>query len=240
MRRRDINPTSEIGVVAKLFRICLLAAALLAAGCAGQSVAPIDIHNPIISAQSRRFVADAQDAVSIAKNGVNEADHALAEVKARRRRILSAKDWKKLPQSSVDAYKGLLDARVHLAELRVTRAKAELSLAHAKLTQVYAETAVRHDLETYDMKPIRKRVDRRLAKVRAAKQAINAYLPTIDKASRAWWKSYQALLESKKHPDVFFAIASDKRESPFHIEKPETSKKAKKGKKAKKAANAEK
>lgn len=209
----------------RLLKICLiatvLASVLATAGCAGQSVDPIDIHNPVISVESRRFVADAQDAVSIARSALNEEQRQLTAAKERRKELLASEKWKAMPRPVVQSFQKLLAARMQLAELRRDLAKAEVALAEEKLTEVYAETAVRHDLETYELEPIRKRVDQRLAKVRQTKQAIGEHLLVVDRASKAWWKTYRGLLDDKKHPDVFFATARDEVASPFQIERKE-------------------
>lgn len=204
----------------RLLTICVLALVTAVAGCAGQTVEPIDIHNPIISVESRRFVADAQDAVSIARSAANEDRRQLAEAKERRKELLASEAWKDVPKSVMQSFQKLLDARIELAELRLELAEAELALAEEKLVEVYAETAVRHDLETYELEPIRKSVDKRLEKVRQVNRQIGEHLVSVDKASRAWWKSYRGLLADTKHPDVFFATAGGKVESPFQIEKP--------------------
>jgi hypothetical protein len=174
------------------------------AGCAGQTVTPIDIHDPVISVESRRFVADAQDAVSIARSGADYARLKLDAALEQRRTLLAGDAWKGVSEAVVASFRNLLDARVQLAELRLELAEARVDLAAEKLREVYAETALRHDIETYEMKPIRAQVDERLEAVRQVNRRIGDQLLVVDKASRAWWKSYRGLLSRKKHPDMFF------------------------------------
>ena len=213
MKPMTIKRLLEIGVVATVIG----ASAIGATGCA-TSVEPIDIHNPVISVESRRFVADAQDAVSIARSALNEQQRQFQSAKQRRKDLLSDPAWKQAPKAVRQSFQKLLDARLELAKLRRDRAQAEVDLAEAKLTEVYAETAVRHDLETYELEPIRKDVDRSIAKVRDAKKAIGDHLLAVDRASKAWWKTYRGLLNDNKHPDMFFATASREVASPFQIE----------------------
>jgi hypothetical protein len=188
----------------RLFFVCVLALFVATSGCAGQSVDRIDIHDPVISGESRRFVADAEDAVSIAKSGVDEYRRQLRETRERRETMLSSKAWAEIQQGVVSSYEALLDARVKLAELKLARAQAELDLAREKLRAVYAETAVRHDMETYDLEPIRQQVDGRLEELRKINRQIGEHLLVVDEASRAWWKNYRGLLANQKHPNMFF------------------------------------
>jgi hypothetical protein len=188
----------------QLFQCCVLALILAATACAGQDVTPIDIHDSVISGESRRFVADAQDAVSIARSGVDEYRRQLRETRERRKAMMANEAWTEIGQGMAQSYRTLLDARVKLAELRLERAQAERDLAAEKLVAVYAETAVRHDLETYDLEPIRQNVDERLETLRKVNRQIGEHLVAVDKASRAWWKQYRGLLANKKHPDMFF------------------------------------
>lgn len=218
----------------RLLKICVcatvLGATLATSGCAGQSVDPIDIHNPVISVESRRFVADAQDAVSIARSALNEDERQFAEARERKKELLSNSKWKEMPEAVVQSFQKLLDARIKLAQLRRDLAAAELALAEEKLTEVYAETAVRHDLETYDLEPIRKEVDARLAKMRQINKAIGEHLLLVDRSSKAWWKTYRGLLNDNKHPDVFFATVRSEVASPFQIERKEKTKEEEKKK----------
>lgn len=186
-------------------------------GCGGPSIDPIDIHDPVVSVESRRYVADAEDAVSIARNGVDEADRQLVKVRERRKDMLAGQG---LSSSAVESLRRLLDERVRLAEMRLTKARAELALAEAKLDQVYAETAVNHDLEAYDLQPIRDRVDERLDDLRDINREIGDHQRVVDRASRAWWKVYRGLLQKGDAPDVFFASAIQAPESPFDIREP--------------------
>jgi|SRR5690554_5637409 len=68
---------------------CLAVIVLGTSACAGQSVTPIDIHDPVISVESRRFVADAQDAVSIARSGFDYADQELRAARQQRARLMA-------------------------------------------------------------------------------------------------------------------------------------------------------
>jgi hypothetical protein len=206
--------------VRRLGNAAVVLAVAAVVGCAGPSVDPIDIHDPIVSVESRRYVADAEDAVSIARNGVDEAARQLTKVRERREHMLARDQWRGESSSAVESLRRLLDERVRLAEMRLTKAEAGLALAEAKLDQVYAETAVNHDLEAYDLQPIRDRVDQRLDEIRDINRKIGDHQRVVDRASRAWWKVYRGLLESGDPPDVFFASAIQAPESPFDIREP--------------------
>lgn len=183
---------------------CLATLVLGTSACAGQSVKPIDIHDPVISVESRRFVADAQDAVSIARSGLDYAEQEFDAARQQRSRLMAGDAWADVSQNVVDSFDTLLKARIRLAELRRDVAEARVDLAQEKLREVYAETALRHDLQAYEMLPIREKVDTRLETLRQINGKVSEQLLVVDQSSRAWWKSYRGLLGQDKHPNMFF------------------------------------
>ncbi|AWV89290.1 hypothetical protein DN745_08045 [Bradymonas sediminis] len=183
---------------------CLAVGVLGTSACAGQSVTPIDIHDPVISVESRRFVADAQDAVSIARSGYDYADQELRAARQQRARLMAGDAWDAVSAEVTDSFDTLLKARIRLAELRRDAAEARVDLAQEKLREVYAETALRHDIEAYEMAPIRKTVDAALEDLSEANARVAEQLLVVDRSSRAWWKSYRGLLSQNKHPNMFF------------------------------------
>ena len=54
---------------------------VIGVGC-GETVAEIDLHDPVVPVASRRLVADGQDAVSIARARLDDASVELKEVEA--------------------------------------------------------------------------------------------------------------------------------------------------------------
>jgi len=195
---------SDILVPKRVLVGCLAILLLGASACAGQSVKPIDIHDPVISVESRRFVADAQDAVSIARSGLDYAEQEFAAAREQRSRLLAGDAWEGVSQDVIDSFDTLLKARIRLAELRRDVAETRVDLARQKLREVYAETALRHDLAAYEMAPIRQQVDAQLEALREVNAQVAQQLLVVDQSSRAWWKSYRGLLGQKKSPNMFF------------------------------------
>lgn len=183
---------------------CVVTLLLGTSACAGQSVKPIDIHDPAISVESRRFVADAQDAVSIARSGLDYAQQELDAARQQRTRLLAGDAWQGVSPQIIDSFDTLLKARIRLAELRRDVAETRVDLARQKLREVYAETALRHDLQAYQMAPIRQQVDAQLEALRDRNAQVAQQLLVVDQASRAWWKSYRGLLSQTKSPNMFF------------------------------------
>src|SRR5690554_7644839 len=99
---------SDILVPKRVLVGCLAILVLGISACAGQTVHPIDIHDPVISVESRRFVADAQDAVSIARSGLDYAEQEFAAAREQRARLLAGDAWEGVPQNVVDSFDALL------------------------------------------------------------------------------------------------------------------------------------
>lgn len=198
------RPAKKRSTVRRILLGCAATLVLGISACAGQTVHPIDIHDPVISVESRRFVADAQDAVSIARSGLDYAAQELAAAREQRASLLAGDAWEGVSQNAIDSFDTLLKARIRLAELRRDVAATRVDLAREKLREVYAETALRHDLEAYEMAPIREEVDAQLEALRERNALVAQQLLVVDQSSRAWWKSYRGLLGQKKNPHMFF------------------------------------
>lgn len=203
-------------------RLLIIATALaviggLLIGCGGQNIKPVDLNNPVISVESRRFVADAEDAVSIARARLSERRDELARARQSRENLLSREQFEKADSSVRAKLRALLDERVELQALRAELAEADLELAETKLELAHAQTAVRHDLRTYDLEPVRDDVEERLAEVREIKSSIADKLIDIDKVTRAWWKTYESSVAGTELADAFFTPNLPRQSSPFWI-----------------------
>ena len=189
----------------------------LLVGCGGQNIKPVELNNPVISVESRRFVADAEDAVSIARARVSQRRDELERARQNRDDLLSREQFEEADSSVRDKLRAMLDERVELQALRTELAEADLELAQQKLELAHAQTAVRHDLRTYDLEPVRDEVEERLAEVREIKSSIADKLIDIDKVTRAWWKTYDSSVAGTELADAFFTPNLPRQSSPFWI-----------------------
>lgn len=168
-------------------------AALLSA--CGPSVKPISLHDPVVPIDSRRFIADTQDAVSIAKANRDVAVERLGEMREWRKEMLGI-EWPSKASKAVQQLESLADARIELAELELDSADIRLQLAEAKYQLVTAEMAVRHDLATYELEPLRAEADEARGKVKAVSESIIKKRDEIDKLTSEWWEAYRSFASS--------------------------------------------
>lgn len=169
--------------------LCLLMSGLF--GC-GARVKPISLHDQSIPVDSRRFVADTEDAVSIARVSRDEAARELSEVREWRREVVRGVDWPQSAASAIQQLEVVADNRVLLAEMELDKADAALELAEAKYDLVTAETAIRHDIGAYDLEPLRARTDEARAKMKGLTEQIITKRDEIDEMTTQWWGAYSS------------------------------------------------
>lgn len=159
--------------------------------CAG--VEPIDLHDPLVPIEARKFVADAEDSVAVARVRHDEAAMLLAERKAWRSDVLDRKRWKGSPSEVRDQLRDMADAHVDLAQFELEGTEARIRLAEAKRDLLTARTAVRHDLATYDLERLEQRVEERRAEVREVEAELADQRVKVERATRDFWKRYATL-----------------------------------------------
>lgn len=167
----------------------LLIAVVLSCAC-GPRVKPISLHDQTIPVDSRRFVADTQDALSIARAARDEAQHELDQVREWRRDVVRGVDWPAAASGAIEKLEILADERVELAELELREAEIAVELAQAKYELTTAETAVRHDVASYDLEEFRLRTDEVRERKAALKDEILAKRDKIDERATEWWGAY--------------------------------------------------
>ncbi len=156
----------------------------------GARVKPISLHDQSIPVDSRRFVADTQDAVSIARVSRDEASRELASVRQWRREVVRGVAWPDKASSAIDQLEILADNRVELAEMELDKADAALELALAKYDLVTAETAIRHDIAAYNLEPLRARTDEARLRMTSLTETIILKRDEIDALTTKWWTAY--------------------------------------------------
>lgn len=173
----------------------VIALPLALAACGGQVVHPLGLHDPRLPTDARRWVADAEDAVAVARAWRETTQADLESVQQWNHRLV-ATAWPPGAESAAAARElsALAEARLRLARLEAELAEADLTLAEAKLVQVQAETAMRHDLAVYDLEPIHDDTKAARARVASIRQALEAQQRAMEAASASWWKAYAAYL----------------------------------------------
>ncbi|MEM7447620.1 MAG: hypothetical protein AAF355_05200 [Myxococcota bacterium] len=167
-------------------RIGFLAFLVFETACGGPRVEPVDPRDLTLPVETRQWLAAAQDAV-IAAEAREDFLHVELQHMERWADVV-------LESRGLDSARGKLNAlaelRVELAELDYKIARAEVVLARRKLAMTYAERAVHHDLGSYDLEKLRKRVARSLEVVGGFRQQRLEAAQRVLRAGGEWWQAY--------------------------------------------------
>jgi hypothetical protein len=180
-----------------MIRLTSLALALVVLGCGGKGVKPLDPKDMTLTAETRGWVADAEDGVIAARarrdwNRVN-----LKLMRAWRDRMDKTVRWKKLGGVDLSAAgRSFMGARIKLAQLQLEHAEAALKFAKANYKLINAERAVLHDLARYDLNPLQRKTQAAAAHVKKTREAVWGQREAVQKATSSFWKNYGAYLNA--------------------------------------------
>lgn len=178
-------------------------AALFAGGC-GQSVTIMHIHDDRLPTESRRWIADAEDAVAVAVALRDRMEERLEDVEKWRDTLYRRVQWTGGGGQAKPVLDQLVAARIQFAKMHLAKAVLELELAEAKQEKINAETAMRHDLAVYDLKPIRQKVDGIRAEVKAMAVALVDQRQALEKLTSQWWQAYAGYVKSSGDQTVMW------------------------------------
>lgn len=158
----------------------------------GPAVPQIDLRDQTIPIEARTLVADAEDAVALARARHDELQRELESTREWRRELMN-RDWPSDANEAVRQLDRFAEARIELARLRVERADEEIDLARAKYQLISAKTAVRHDLGIYKLDPLRERLEAREADVNEVEKALSRQRRRVAKRADQWWSAFRSL-----------------------------------------------
>jgi hypothetical protein len=182
----------------------LIGAAVVAASACSSGVKPIGLHDSDVPLDARRFVADAQDAVSIARARRDDAVIELRATEGWRTELTNTSMWPKGSEGLLKKLEIFADARVKMANLLLARAELQLELAKSKYTLSTAETAMRNDIAVYDLKPLRDDTEGIRREIERANVNVEDQRTSMDKLTLAWWEAYGAFTQGGKDTPVFY------------------------------------
>lgn len=162
----------------------------LLTGCGGVDL--LSIHDGRLPIEARRWVADAEDAVSVANAFLQEAEAAQRRTKKLAQEMSGQADEIRNAGGGQAADKLDLLAKTRLghADLLVMHARSELALSLTKQLLVNAETSMRHDIAVYELEPLRAAVaEGQTVATVARRKAVSAGL-TVHKRSGEYWQIY--------------------------------------------------
>lgn len=177
---------------------------LLAAGCGGTDVQRLNLRDPRLPAEARRWLADAEDEVAISRARVDDAERALDELIAYRNSLIARlKDSWIAGKGAAGAagenasmtFFDYVEKRVSLAELELELARQSLKLAKKRLTQARAETAMRYDLAVYEIGTIVQEVEIKRNEIAALQKQLEDLRVQVENAAGDNWKAYRAYVD---------------------------------------------
>jgi hypothetical protein len=190
--------------------------------CGGQSVEPLDPRDHSLPRETRRWVADAEDGVIVARARRDAAAEDLEEVIAWEERVLDRADLGSAGGANMgDRLEGLMEARVELARLELEEREAAVDLAEAKYRLANAERAMLHDLAQYDLDPLRQATEDTRGVVREAREASRAQRQRVEAVTTEFWTSYSAYVAAGGDTRSFWIGEASRLEATEPEETPE-------------------
>ncbi|MCP4606109.1 MAG: hypothetical protein GY847_37290 [Proteobacteria bacterium] len=183
-----------------LFLVLTLGAlGCISSGIERSGVQSLDLRDPKLPIEARRWLADAEDEVAIARARMDDAWVELTRIKAYRGSLIDRLDdtWSVgKGQAAAEGEKAswaflkYADQRVELAELEVKISTRALSLTITRLTQARAETAVRYDLAIYEIETIVHEVDLLRNEVATIQSEVENKRAEVERAADEVWDAY--------------------------------------------------
>ncbi len=174
--------------------LCLLMIAL-AAGCATTGVQRLDLRDPRLPVEARRWLADAEDEVAIAKARLDEAGAEYDKLERYHKDLtVRLQEIQAVPvegAATADSFLAFTEQRIALKKHQRQSAGDNLALARSRLTLARAETAVRYDLAVYELEPLIQDVEQRRTKVAAAEQQVELQRALVEQAAEEFWERYR-------------------------------------------------
>lgn len=186
----------------KLITLTLTLLGALSA-CATE-VEPISLRDPAVSLESRKLLADLQDAISIARLKRDGARRNLASTLQWQQDMIEQRAWPSQASAAVEKLRAVATGRIALAELELELRQAELELAQSKYVLATAQTAMRHDLAVYELEPIRRDTETIRSRVGQLQGQQERKIQELDKLDQAWWSAYNAYINKGGNSRVFY------------------------------------
>jgi Mg2+ and Co2+ transporter CorA len=170
---------------------------LFAVACGSTNVQRLNLRDPRLPLEARRWLADAEDEVAIARARVDDAERVLATLNEYREDLLERLEdsWAKggsTGEKAAQAFFDYVEKRVLLAELELDLAEQSRELAKKRLTQARAETAMRYDIAVYEIQTIVQQVETKRNEIAAAQKQVENMKIEVENAAGEVWKDYRS------------------------------------------------
>lgn len=191
----------------KSWRIGVLAALLgLALGACGGGVKMLATDDQRLPLEARRWVADAEDGVLVARAFRDRSERRRDEIVARSRSLGEEADALAGAGGSdaAERLRQVADARAELARAELRLAEAELAMAESRRAQINAETAVQYDLAVYELDPLKRATEASLTEIRRQRSVLDRQRAELEQLTSAWWESYSRYTAQSGRRDLLW------------------------------------
>ena len=188
----------------------LIGSLFLGLGC-GQVIKPLSLSDARLPAKAKQRIADAEDALIIAQSQLNDTQRSLNKAQERQIRFNT-----RPPQlgSAQGAAQTMIDYRITLLGDLEAYHQADLQLSRARLQLIYAQTALRYDLNVYDLKPLTDTVQQSQNQMLKKRSLFRSSQRQWEKHLNAWWQAYRILgQQGKTIPFWIYSFLSDQTQS---------------------------
>ncbi|MEO0323163.1 MAG: hypothetical protein AAF447_09415 [Myxococcota bacterium] len=160
--------------------------AVLLSACGGSQVELLDPRDASLPVETRQWLAATEDGVVAARARRDGAEAELGRLDTWAERMedevsLGAPD---------DALEVLVETRLDLADAELELAELDVEYAEAKRDLAHAERAVHHDLASYELEPLRQRVEDRREAVSEARGEVVGLRSALRDATTEFWSAY--------------------------------------------------
>jgi hypothetical protein len=201
-----LNQTRRDQSVLWITLLCLGGALALCIGC-GQVIQPLSLSDIRLPAKAKQRIADAEDALIITQSQL--ADTQLSLDRAQKRQLRFNTKPPKLG-SATGAAQAMIDYRVSLLGDQEVYHQSDLELSRARLQLIYAQTAMRYDLNVYDLKPLTDCVKGFQSQMLKSRSQYRNSLIQWEKRLDQWWSAYRTLgQQGKTIPFWIYSFLSD-------------------------------
>ncbi len=188
---------NKLAVAVALF--CTSSLALMVFVACGGGVRRLDVQDEALPMETRRWLADADDGVIVARSARDRTQDELRDAEHWQSRVNGETVWPGTggpAETAKQALRTLAEARTTRARAQVEAANAELELAKSKRTLAHAERAVLHDIAQYNLVQLRAERDARREETTRASARHVATARAEDIKVNEWWIAYRAYLAS--------------------------------------------
>ncbi len=157
-------------------------------GCSNK-VDSLSIQDNRLPLDSRRYLADAEDAVAIAKTFRDTAWGDLIQAQNLATRLDAELRWDGCGDGKTE-FDVVQENHLQLMQLRYQMALAALAHSNQNLVLITAETAMRQDLAVYKLEPIRAKSKQIKDTLDQIRQKVDEQFRKLEELRTKWWGVY--------------------------------------------------